>query len=104
MLHVHRRHDYVEFFHNLKRIPEHAAGCLQSDRHERVGRRLHVLHLRIASRVRVRQLRGQKAAAAQCCLSTRRESSDTGNYINIVVFGARGGLYNYTAYILVHGV
>lgn len=69
-----RRHDHAEFFHHLERFPQHTAGGFEPDRDERVGRRLHVLHLRVPARVRVRQLRRPETAPAQRRLPAGRES------------------------------
>lgn len=43
-----------------------------------MGRCLHVLHLRVPARVRLRQLCRTQAAAAQRRLSSRRESGHAG--------------------------
>lgn len=76
----HRRHYYAQFLHYLERFSKHIAGGVQSDRNERVGRRLYVLHLRIAAGVRLCQLCGPQASIAQCGLSSWRESRHAGNY------------------------
>lgn len=71
--------DHVEFFHHVQRFPKYTSGRVQFDGDERVGRSLHVLHLRVPPRVRLRQLRGSQAAAAQRRLPPGREPSDSGN-------------------------
>lgn len=57
---MHRCHNHVEFFHDIKWFPFHPASGIQSNGHERVGRRVYVLYIRISTRVRVCQLRGEK--------------------------------------------
>nr|WBV79777.1 glutamate-gated chloride channel B [Thrips tabaci] len=59
------RDDNAQLFHHFQRFPVDAARRVQPHGHERVGRRVHVLHLRVASRVCGRQLRGQEEAPAQ---------------------------------------
>lgn len=77
-----RRDNHAEFLHYLERFPEHPARGVQSDGDERVGRGLHVLHLRLLAGVCLRQLRGAKATAAQRRLSAGRESRNTGKLNN----------------------
>jgi len=50
-----------------------------------VGRRLHVLHLRLPAGIRLRQLCGAKAAPAQRRLPARRESRNTGKLNNHLI-------------------
>lgn len=73
-----RCNNNVEFFHNIKRLSVHPAGGVKSYSHERVGWGVHVFHLRIPTRVRVRKLRGQEKAFTQRGLQTRRESGHPG--------------------------
>lgn len=73
-----RRNDNAEFFHHIERLPQHTTRRLESDGYEHMGRCLHVLHLCIAARVRVCQLRGKKAPFAQRRLSAGRESRYSG--------------------------
>lgn len=75
---VYRCNNNVEFFHDIERFSVDAAGGVEPDGDERVGRRVHVLHLRLAAGVRVRQLRGPQAAAAQRRLPARREPGHPG--------------------------
>ena len=49
---------YVEFLHNVQRIPFHFARRFELNGYERMGRGVHVFHLRLAAGIRVRQLRG----------------------------------------------
>lgn len=72
--------DDAQLFHDVERLPVDAAGRLEPDGHERLGRGVHVLHLRESPGVRVRQLRGQEATAPQRGLSPGRESRYPGNF------------------------
>lgn len=80
-----RRNNHAEFFHHLERFPQHTAGGFEPDGDERVGRRLHVLHLRVPARVRVRQLRRPEAAPAQRRLPAGRKSGHPGRSFPRVV-------------------
>lgn len=75
-----RCNDNVEFFHYIERVSVHPACGVESYGHERVGRGVHVFHLRVTARVRMRELRGQKKAFTQCGLQTWRESGHSGEY------------------------
>jgi hypothetical protein len=81
LVHFQRRNDNAEFFHHIERLPEYITRRLQFDSHEHLGRRLYVLHLCIAAGICLCQLRGKEASIAQCCLSTRRESRNSGKQI-----------------------
>lgn len=72
--------DNVEFFHYVQRFPKYTTGRVQFNGDERVGRRLYVFYLRVPPRIRLRQLCGSQAAAAQRGLPTRREPSDSGKF------------------------
>lgn len=76
-----RRHNHAEFFHHLERFPQHTAGGFEPDGDERVGRRLHVLHLRVPARVCVRQLRRPETAPAQRRLPAGRKSGHPGRFL-----------------------
>lgn len=73
-----RCNDNAEFLHNVERVQIHAASRLQPDRHERLGRGLHVLYLRQSTRIRLRKLRGQEATFTQCRLQAGRKPGDSG--------------------------
>lgn len=42
---IRRRHDHVELFHDFEQLPADSARRRQPDRHERLGRRVHVLRV-----------------------------------------------------------
>lgn len=60
-----RRDDHVEFLHDHERFSVVIAGRRQPDGHERVGERMHVLHLHVAHRIRRRQLSVSHRAQAE---------------------------------------
>lgn len=68
----------AQLFHHVEWLPGNAARRFEPDCHERVGRRVHVLHLRESSRVRLRELRRSQTADAQRCLSSGREPRHPG--------------------------
>jgi hypothetical protein len=76
--HPFRRNNHAEFLHHIERLPEYITSRFQSDSHECMGRRMHVLHLCFAAGICLCQLCGKETAIAQCCLSTRRESRYSG--------------------------
>lgn len=75
----------AQLFHHVEWLPGDAARRFEPDCHERVGRRVHVLHLRESSRVRLRELRRPQAADAQRCLSSGREPRHPGTTLPIDV-------------------
>lgn len=75
-----RCNDNAQLFHNVERVPFDVARSVEPDGDERLGRGVHVLHLRLPAGVRVRELRGQEASVAQRRLSSRRESRHPGRY------------------------
>lgn len=52
-----RCYDDAQFLHDVERLSIDSSGSLESNRNERLGRCLYVLHIREPPRVRVRQLR-----------------------------------------------
>lgn len=74
-----RRHHHAQLLHHVQQLPLFAARRVQPEGHVHVGQRVHVLHLRVAARVRRRQLRGTQEAQTQHCLHARRECGHTGN-------------------------
>lgn len=75
----------AQLFHHVEWLPGNAARRFELDCHERVGRRVHVLHLRESSRVRLRELRRPQTADAQRCLSSGRESRHPGTLLTDVL-------------------
>lgn len=68
----------VEFFHDIERVSVHIASCVESNCNERVGRCMHVFHLRLAAGICMRQLRRKEETIAQRSLPTRRKPSHSG--------------------------
>lgn len=54
---VRRCDDDAQLLHDVERLPVDAARRVEPNCHERVGRRVYVLHLRQLARVRLRELR-----------------------------------------------
>ena len=77
-----RSNNNAEFFHHFERLPEYITSRVQSNCDEYLGWRLHVLHLCIASWICLCQLCGKETSIAQCCLSTRRKSRNSGKWIS----------------------
>lgn len=75
----------AQLFHHVEWLPGNAARRFELDCHERVGRRVHVLHLRESSRVRLRELRRPQTADAQRCLSSGREPRHPGTLLTDVL-------------------
>lgn len=75
-----RCNNNVEFFHYIEWVQIDTAGRVEPDCDECMGRRVHVFHLCVVTRVRMRQLCGAETTPTQCCLPTRRKSSHTGEY------------------------
>lgn len=75
-----RCHHHAQLFHDVQRVSLDAAGGVESDGDERLGRRVYVLHLRVAARVRMRQLRGPQTAAPQRCVQAGRKSRHAGMF------------------------
>lgn len=71
----------AQLFHHVEWLPGNAARRFELDCHERMGRRMHVLHLRESSRVRLCELRWSQTADAQRCLSSGRESRHPGTLL-----------------------
>lgn len=71
----------AQLFHHVEWLPGNVARRFEPDCHERVGWRVHVLHLRESSRVRLRELRRSQAADAQRCLSSGREPRHPGTLL-----------------------
>lgn len=82
LMNVFRCNDNAQLFHHFKRFSIYTASSLESDSNECVGRCLYVLHIRLPSRICMRQLRGKKKAVTQCSLQTRRESCYSGQYFH----------------------
>lgn len=80
-----RCYHYVELLHNVQRIPFHIASRIKLDSYECLGRRMYVFHLRIAARVRVRELRGQKTTSTQRGVPTRGEPGNTGELTRVTL-------------------
>lgn len=77
-----RCNDYVEFLHNVQRIPFNFASGVELNSYERLGWSVHVFHLRVATRVCVRELRGAQAASTQRGLPTGGKPGYTGEFVN----------------------
>lgn len=75
-----RCNNNAQFFHNLKWIPFHATCRIEPHRHECLGWSVHVFHLRVFVRVRVRELRGAKEAPPQRRVQAGGESRHAGQY------------------------
>lgn len=54
---VRRCDDDAQLLHDIERFPLYAARRVKFNCHERVGRRVYVLHLRQFARIRLRELR-----------------------------------------------
>lgn len=70
----------AQLFHDFEWFSIDSARGLQPDCDERVGRCLHVLHLRQPPGVRVCQLRGPETPPPQYSLQARREPRHAGKH------------------------
>lgn len=73
-----RCNNNAQFFHYVERFSLDPARGVEFDCHERVGRSLHVLHIRFSVRIRVRQLRRKKTSPTQRRLPPRGKSRHAG--------------------------
>lgn len=70
----------AQLFHYFKRISFHFTSGLQSYSYECLGWCMYVFHICQPSGIRLCKLRWSKKTFAQCCVQTRRKSSDTGQF------------------------